>query len=45
MGTVTHCDFPSQTKKTESKADSFGNSLENIRQLGSVDTIKIMKES
>lgn len=36
-----HCDFLSMTKKTKVlRADFFGNSLENIRQVCSMDTTK-----
>lgn len=41
-----HCDFLSMTKKTKVlRADFFGNSLENIRQVCSMDTTKSAEES
>lgn len=48
MGTVSHLDFPSLTKKTWSKfmkADFLGNCLQNTRQLERVDTTKLPTES
>ena len=48
MGTVSHLDFLSLTKKTRSKftkPDFLGNCLQNTRQPGRVDTTKLPTES